>query len=109
MVESELLSLWASVLKFKEDDTLINVLYDFLNDVLKGPTHLNFYVYCQKLICQVIFGDGKKSEQVGRPLNVEHIKIERISELIPKIFSSSTLLQIYEQVIKDKHKGSDFP
>lgn len=103
LVESELLSIWASVLKFKENDTLINVLYDFLNDVLKGPTHLTFYVFCQRLISQVIYGDFKKGDMsANQSLNTQHIKIEHVSELVPKVFSSSTLLQIYEQVIKEK-------
>lgn len=40
LVEKELLSIWATVNEYKDKDTLIMVYDDFLNDVLKGPTHL---------------------------------------------------------------------
>lgn len=40
LVEEELLSIWATVHRFKEKDILITVYSDFLNDILNGPTHL---------------------------------------------------------------------
>jgi len=101
LVEEELLSIWATVQEFKERDTLILMFDDFLNDVLKGPTHLHFYMSCQRLIAQVINGDQKKGNAalMRAALTSQHLKIERVSELIPKIFTSSTLLQIFEQQI----------
>jgi hypothetical protein len=46
LVEQELLSIWATLQEYKERDTLITVFNDFLNDVLKGPTHLHFFINC---------------------------------------------------------------
>ena len=47
--------------------------------------------------------------QINTKLNQQHIKVERVAELIPKVFTASTLLQIYEQVIKEKQKHSSAP
>ena len=59
------------------------VYNDFLNDVLKGPTHLQFFMYSQRVISQIINGDESLSNnKEDVPLNRQHLKIERVSELI---------------------------
>ena len=101
LVEQELLSIWATLQEYKDRDTLIMMFNDFVNDVLKGPTHLLFYMHCQKVISQLINGDqSRKSTSSRNQLTSQHFKMDRISELIPKIFTPTTLLQIYEQNIK---------
>ena len=44
LVEDELLSIWATVGQYRARDAVVAVYNDFLNDVLKGPTHLHFYI-----------------------------------------------------------------
>jgi len=44
LVEDELLSFWATVGRYRVSDAVVAVYYDFLNDALKGPTHLHFYI-----------------------------------------------------------------
>jgi len=44
LVEDELLSIWATVGRYRGSDAVVAVYYDFLNDELKGPTHLHFYI-----------------------------------------------------------------
>lgn len=77
---------------------------DFLNDVLKSDTHLSFYIHCQRIINQLINGDIERKTQFKKTLGSQHIRIERASEIIPKIFTPSTLLSIYEQQLKEKEK-----
>lgn len=78
---------------------------DFLNDVFKGPTHLCFYMQCQKLIAQLIFGDHNyKKSHLQNQLREHHIKVEQISELVPRIFTASTLLSIFEQNLQEKQR-----
>lgn len=44
LVEQELISIWASIQEYKDRDTVVSMYNDFLNDVLKGQTHLHFYI-----------------------------------------------------------------
>lgn len=50
LVEQELFAIYATVLEYKEQDSVIAVYYDFLTDTLKGDTHLSFYFLCQRII-----------------------------------------------------------
>ena len=61
------------------------VYLDFLNDVLKGHTHLQFYMQTQRLISQIVNGDKPALGQSTRrklSLTHQHIKIERLIEIV---------------------------
>jgi len=107
VVEDELLSIWATVHSYSERDTLMLVYSDFLNEVLQGQTHLHFYCQCNRIITQMINGDDKepksengkhrRTQQKTLPHNLNrfnagHIRIERLIEVVQKVFTPSTLL-----------------
>jgi len=100
--------MWATVHQYSERDTLMLVYNDFLNDILKGPTHLHFYCQCQRIISQIINGDivhmhnGRNDRDSRRNLRSQHIKVERVIEIVQRIFTPSTLLSIYEESLKEK-------
>lgn len=100
--------MWATVHQYSEQDTLMLVYNDFLNDILKGPTHLHFYCQCQRIISQIINGDivhmhnGRNDRDSRRNLRSQHIKVERVIEIVQRIFTPSTLLSIYEESLKEK-------
>ena len=92
VVEVELLSIWATVFKERQKDSLILIYSDFLNEVLQGQTHLYFYIQCNKIIMQMLNGDekdrldsSKGKKHVHSNLNcytAGHIKIERVIEIV---------------------------
>ena len=49
--------MWASVLYYSDTEVLILVYNDFLNEILKSTTHLNFYYLTKNIITKVKFGD----------------------------------------------------
>ena len=49
--------MWASVLYFSETEVLIAVYNDFLNEILKTATHLQFFYHSKLIITKIIFGD----------------------------------------------------
>ena len=104
--------MWATVSNFREHDTLMLVYSDFLNDILKGPTHLMFFYSTCKVISQIIHGDrplqGKNGYQTRKMnLNGHHIKIERLIEVVQKLFTPSTLLQLFEESMAKKHREDE--